>query len=152
MPLIPQIGRKHFRVRWLLISITSLLWIGVLLHLFPIWYMISTSLKATAEVYANPVGLIPQKISFASYKLLFNSLTGTKAFAETLLFKYPMTLYIKNSFLLALGVISVNIPTTLMLAYATSRLHAHRTKVVLFYICVATMMIPYQVKMVPSFL
>jgi ABC-type glycerol-3-phosphate transport system permease component len=153
MPIIPEIGRKHIRVRLLLIGITSFLWIGVLLHLFPVWWMISTSLKTTAEIYANPIGFVPQEISFASYKLLFGSLTGSKTgSATTNLFKYPMTLYIKNSLMLAMGVLCVQIPSTLLLAYATSRLHTNKIKQGIFYLCVATMMIPAQVKMVPSFL
>lgn len=152
MPLIPSIGRKHIRVRLLLFSITAFLWFGVIMHLFPVWYMIATSLKTTAEVFANPIGLIPEKLSFASYKLLFNTLTGTKAFAGTALFKYPMTLYIKNSFIIALGVICINLPITVMAAYAVSRLHTKRTKTILFYLIIANMMIPYQIKMVPSFL
>ena len=152
MPIIPEIGRKHIRVRLLLIGITAFLWIGVLLHLFPVWWMVATSLKTTAEIYANPVGFIPSEISFASYKLLFGSLTGSKTGVGTSLFKYPMTLYVKNSLVLALGVLSVQIPSTLLLAYATSRLHTSKIKQGIFYLCVATMMIPAQVKMVPSFL
>ncbi|MBL8026335.1 MAG: carbohydrate ABC transporter permease [Fibrobacteres bacterium] len=152
MPIIPEIGRKHIRVRLLLIGITVFLWLGVVMHLFPVWWMVATSLKTTAEIYANPIGFIPQEISFASYKLLFGSLTGSKTGMATSLFKYPMTLYVKNSLILALGVLAVQIPSTLLLAYTTSRLHTNRVKQAIFYMCVATMMIPAQVKMVPSFL
>ncbi len=155
MPLIPQIGRKHIRVRTLLFCITGFLWVGVAMHLFPFWWMISTSLKTTMELFTNPAGFIPKEVSFASYKLLFSTLTGSKMAAAgggLALFKYPMTLYIKNSFILAIGVLSVQIPVTLVLAYATSRLHTPRTRTIIFFICVSTMMIPYQVKMVPSFL
>ncbi len=154
MPIIPEIGRKHIRVRLLLIGITAFLWFGVLMHLFPVWWMISTSLKTTVEIYANPVGFIPDQISFASYKLLFGSLTGSKTGVglSTSLFKYPMTVYIKNSLVLALGVLCVQIPSTLLLAYATSRLHSNKIRQAIFYLSIATMMIPYQVKMVPSFL
>jgi len=125
------------------------------MHLFPFWWMVATSLKATAEIFANPVGLIPQHVSFASYKLLFSTLTGSKmALAGTSanLFKYPMTLYIKNSLVLCMGVLAVQIPATLMLAYACSRLHSAKVKTAIFFLAIATMMIPYQVRMVPSFL
>jgi ABC-type glycerol-3-phosphate transport system permease component len=155
MPLIPQIGRKHIRVRLLLICITTFLWVGVALHLFPFWWMISTSLKTTMEIFTNPAGIIPDHVSFASYKLLFSTLTGNKAAAGgggSFLFKYPMTLYIKNSIVLAIGVLSVQLPVTLILAYACSRLHNATARNVIFFLSVATMMIPYQVRMVPSFL
>ncbi|MFH0921916.1 MAG: carbohydrate ABC transporter permease [Fibrobacterota bacterium] len=152
MPLIPQIGRNHFKVRLLLICISLFLWAGVAMHLFPFWWMISTSLKSTAEVFANPAGFFPHDVSFASYKLLFNTLTGSKAYAGTGLFKFPMTLYIKNSLILALMQLSIQIPVTLLLAYACSRLHTPMARSFIFYLCIATMMIPGTIKMVPSFL
>jgi multiple sugar transport system permease protein len=154
MPIIPAIGRKHIRVRALIICISIFLWIGVALHLFPFWWMVATSLKSTMEIFTNPAGFFPKVVSFASYKLLFSTLTGSKAVAAggANLFKYPMTLYIKNSLVLAAGVLGVQIPVTLVLAYACSRLHNATAKQVIFFISVATMMIPYQVKMVPSFL
>jgi ABC-type glycerol-3-phosphate transport system permease component len=151
MPIIPEIGRKHIRVRMLLIGITAFLWVGIGLHLFPFWWMVSTSFKSTAEVFANPSGFFPKDVSFASYKLLFSTLTGTKSM-DSGLFKYPMTVYIKNSLTIALGVLCIQIPATMLLAYSTSRLHGRITKQVIFYMCIATMLIPYQVKMVPSFL
>lgn len=151
MPIIPEIGRNHFRVRLLLIGITLFLWIGIALHLFPFWWMVSTSLKSTQEIFANPAGFFPSEVSFASYKLLFSTLSGAKA-SGTELFRFPMTMYIKNSLIVAMGTIGIQLPITLLLAYATSRLHSKKAAAVIFYMVISTMMIPYQVKMVPSFL
>ncbi|OGJ90945.1 MAG: hypothetical protein A2268_09905 [Candidatus Raymondbacteria bacterium RifOxyA12_full_50_37] len=152
MPLIPQIGRNHIRIRTLVIGISLFLWAGIIMHLFPFWWMLATSFKATAEVYSNPAGFFPKEVSFASYKLLFGTLTGSKALAAGSIFQYPMTLYIKNSLILSFTTIAIQIPATLLLAYACSRLHYPIARSIIFYLCVATMMIPYQVKMIPVFL
>jgi multiple sugar transport system permease protein len=151
MPLIPHVGRKHIRVRFLLLGIGGFLWFGVLLHLFPIWWMVATSLKSSAEIFTNPIGLIPHHASFASYKLLLGTLSGSKSMGGTL-FKYPMTVYIKNSFIIAMGVLALQVPITLSLAYACSRLHSPLAKQVIFMMCISTMMLPQSVRMVPSFL
>jgi ABC-type glycerol-3-phosphate transport system permease component len=43
----------------LLWGIAALLWLGVLLHLFPVAWMVSASLKPTREIFEEPFRLIP---------------------------------------------------------------------------------------------
>ena len=70
MPLIPVVGRKRPGARFQMSAIAMLLWFGVLLHLFPVLWMLSASLKPTQEIFDQPFRLIPQHPSLNSYKLL----------------------------------------------------------------------------------
>lgn len=151
MPLIPQIGRRKVTVRMLLWGITLFLWAGVALHVFPLWWMISTSLKSTSEIFTNPVGLFPDQVSLASYKLMFGTLSGSKALGGQL-FQHPLTVYIRNSLIIAFGEVLLQVPVVVGLAYACARLHTTRVKMAIFYFAIATMMLPGTVKLVPNFL
>jgi len=70
MPLIPQVGRETRKIRLLLISINIILWLGIALHLFPVWWMFTTSLKTSREVYVFPPTLWPRYPTFLAYKLI----------------------------------------------------------------------------------
>ena len=76
LPLIPQVGRRRLKTRLALTSIAGFLWLGVLLHLFPVAWMISASLKPTREIFEQPFNLLPAHPSTASYNLLFTTVTA----------------------------------------------------------------------------
>lgn len=152
MPLIPKVGRSRGRTRLLLLSITGFLWLGVLLHLFLFWWMIVSSLKPTTEIFANPFSLWPKQPSFASYKLLFSSIAASGLNLTQDVFRYPMSVYLVNSVLIAVGTVLLQIPITAAVAYAISKLHAPRWSRLLFLFCIGTLMIPGEISIVPRFL
>ncbi len=146
MPLIPQVGRSSFRARTLLVFIWSVLILGVALHLFPFLWMVSASMKPTQEIFKDPGRLIPSEPTVASYQLLFNThRTDT-------VFKYPMWYYIANSLIIVCTTVGFQIPITMLLAYAVSRLHTGWPKTVLFYFAIGTLMIPGEISTIPRFL
>jgi ABC-type glycerol-3-phosphate transport system permease component len=152
MPLIPRVGRRNWRVRWLLIGIGAFLWLGVLLHLFPFWWMVASSLKSTREIFAQPFGLWPDAPSLASYRLLFSTIAASGLNLNVDVFRYPMWVYLWNSIVLSVGTVLLQIPVTAAVAYAISKLHTPRWSKLLFLFCIGTLMIPGEISIVPRFL
>lgn len=146
MPLIPQVGRSSFRTRSLMAFIMTVLIIGVALHLFPVLWMVSASLKPQHETIKHPGRLIPEEPNIASYRLLFTT------HRSATIFRYPMWYYIVNSLIIVCSTVALQIPITLLLAYAVSKLHAGWTKTLLFYFAIGTLMIPGEISTIPRFL
>jgi multiple sugar transport system permease protein len=117
----------------MLLLIGSFLWLGVLLHLFPVAWMVSASLKPTREIFEQPFNLVPQEPTTASYKLLFTTVSSTGLNLNVDVFRYPLAVYLKNSVILATLTVLLQIPITAMAAYAVSKLHNPRTARWLFF-------------------
>lgn len=105
--------------------------------LVPFLWMFSTSLKNLAEAQIYPPRWIPQRPLWSNY-------------AEVMT-KVPFGRFILNSFNISVTGVLGQLITCACAAYAFARLH-FRAKTPLFIILLATMMIPYQVVMVPQFL
>jgi len=147
MSLIPKVGRCHFRVRFLIGVITAFLWVGVALHLFPVWWMFSTSMKSAGEVFQFPPSLWPKEPTFVCYKLFFYLSSGGWQSVQ-----YPLYVYLKNSFIITGGIMAIQIPTTALIAYSISKLCSPRKSRFLFLFCIGTMMIPTSIALIPSYL
>jgi multiple sugar transport system permease protein len=152
MPLIAQVGRKQLRVKLLLWGIAGFLWLGVALHLFPVLWMVSASLKPTREIFDEPFRLIPKEPTVASYNLLFSTVTAAGLNLNIDVFRYPLWVYLKNSLLIAGLTTLLQIPVTALAAYAVSKLHAPRAARLLFLFFIGTLMVPGQISLVPRFL
>lgn len=152
MPLIPQVGRRRLKTRFVLLTIAAFLWLGVLLHLFPVAWMLSASLKPTREIFDQPFRLWPHEPTTASYKLLFTTVTAAGLNINVDVFRYPLHVYLQNSLILASLTVLFQIPITAMAAYAVSKLHAPRAARWLFFFFIGTLMIPGQIAIVPRFL
>jgi len=152
VPLIPQVGRRRTRARLVLLLIGGVLWLGVLLHLFPVAWMISASLKPTREIFEQPFRLVPDEPTIASYRLLFTTVSAAGLNLNVDVFRYPLAVYLKNSIALSVLTVLLQIPITAMAAYAVSKLHAPRAGRWLFFFFISTLMIPGQIATVPRFL
>ncbi|MCD6232098.1 carbohydrate ABC transporter permease [Candidatus Aerophobetes bacterium] len=162
MAIIPQVGRKKIRVRLLLFSITLFLWLGVFLHLFPVWWTLVTSISPYHEVYKLPPSFFPRHPTLFPYKFLFSAAMQTGVTIRqgerivTLHFGYsqfyPIWVYLKNSVILTGGIMVFQIPITALVAYSLSKLHSPRWNRILFIFFIGTMLIPYQISLVPSYL
>jgi len=147
MPLIPKVGRKKISMQFLLGIITSVLWLGIALHLFPVWWMFVTSIKPSYETLKFPPTLWPSKPTFAGYRLLFYLSEGGWGALQ-----YSAKTYIKNSFIMTGGIMLIQIPITSLMAYALSKLYSPRWTRFLFLVCIGTMLIPMQVSLIPRYL
>lgn len=108
-----------------------------ILFLLPFAWMLLTSVKSQKELYANPPVIIPTYLRWENY---------ADVFRETLFLR--MTL---NTLLISvLCVIGVLISSPLV-AYACSRIEWKGKKAV-FALVIGTMLLPYQVTMVPTYI
>ncbi len=106
--------------------------------LLPIAWMLSSSLKYDAQVYTIPPSFIPQPVRLANYPEALAYLPwGTYLYNTMVRYALPSVVGV----LLSCSVV----------AYGFSRLQ-WRGRDVLFFVCIATMMIPYQVTMIPLFI
>ncbi len=110
---------------------------GALVVAFPFLWMISTSFKTPAEVFTYPPKLIPSHWNFSNYKEVFQLI--------------PFGRMYLNSIIVAAIITISQMFTSALAAYAFARLRFPGREV-LFYGYLATMMLPGQVRIIPSFL
>lgn len=113
--------------------------LGAVVILFPIAWMISTSLKAPDQVKQFPPIWIPKPVVWENY---INAVT---------IFPVSFLLFVWNSTYLSLGNVVGSIVSNTIVAYAFARLRFRGSKV-LFLIVLSTMMLPQQVTMIPLFI
>ena len=115
----------------------SLLIAGGFVMMIPFLWMISTSLKTRAEVFINPPTLLPASPRFENYSEMWNALPFGEFFVNS----------VKLAVLNTVGqVISCS-----MAAYAFAALR-FRFRAPLFGLLLATLIIPFQVVLVPNFI
>jgi multiple sugar transport system permease protein len=114
-----------------------IVYVLALLVIAPFIWMILTSFKDMSEIYVYPPKWLPEKFNFDNY---------IKAFTAA-----PFGKYYFNSLFVAFAVTLGQLITCSMAAFAFARLK-FRGRDILFYIFLATMMIPYNVTMIPSFM
>lgn len=144
MALIPATTRHSRRGRFVIFIIGLFLWIGILLHLFPVYWMLTSSVKGDIQIWQMPPQWWPNPAYLQVYAILWKGLTS--------LLPYPLWVYVKNSAVLVGGVLALQIPCTVLVAYAISRLHSRVWSRLLFLFIVGTMMIPGEVLLIPSYL
>jgi multiple sugar transport system permease protein len=124
-------------------------WIGLILrysillvlgatYLLPLYWMMSSALKNDAQVYVVPPVWIPHPVFIENFAAAWKTL--------------PFNLYLFNTiFRYALPVTIGTVISSSLVAYGFSRIR-FAGRDLLFGICLATMMIPFQVTMVPLFI
>lgn len=153
MALFPRVGRKQPGVRFAWYTVVAILLIGIFLHLLPFYFMITTSFKTAQETFAIPPTLWPQEPSVKAWELIFNVTTATSS-SERIrtLLPQPMYIYFRNSMIQVLGAMAISLPVTAFAAYANSKLQQGRTARWFFLFFIGTLMLPFAVTLIPSFL
>ncbi|HEY8724793.1 MAG TPA: carbohydrate ABC transporter permease [Gaiellaceae bacterium] len=113
-----------------------LLVIGALAMLFPFAWMVSTSLKPDLAVFQTPPQLIPKPFQPSNY--------------STVVHIFPVWRFLINSVFVAVISTTLQVGTSAMAAYAFARLK-FRGSGVLFMLYLTTLMVPFQVTIVPLF-
>ncbi len=111
---------------------------GAVLMMFPFVWMLLTSLKTAQEVNLSPPTIVPNHPQWSNYL--------TAWFAP----KSSFGKYFVNSFVVAAVGTAVQLFTGITAAYAFACLK-FRFKNVLFLLVVATMMVPFEAKVVPNY-
>jgi putative chitobiose transport system permease protein len=108
-----------------------------LIFLGPFYWLVITALKGPGQnVFSYPPQLIPRPPSLSSFRDLWD--VG------------PFHRYIFNSGFVAVGVVVLNLLFCSMAAYPLARMKFPGREVI-FYLILATMMIPFEVTLIPSF-
>jgi multiple sugar transport system permease protein len=149
--LFPQVGRQQGRVRLAWWSMTAFLCLGILLHLFPILFMLVTSFKSSREVVRYPPSWWPDDPSFAAWRLVFHLATGDPTLAA-ILPGGALYVYFVNSVFIAAFTLVLGIPITSFAAYANSKLQRGPIARWSFIFFIGTLMMPTALTLIPSFL
>jgi ABC-type glycerol-3-phosphate transport system permease component len=110
---------------------------GSLTMVLPFLWMVSTAVKGDQALLAYPPQFIPDPVLWRTFVEVFQV--------------QPFALYLGNSFLYAVLATLGQLATCSMAAYAFARLR-FAGRDVLFTLLVASLMIPYQVTMIPVFI
>ena len=106
--------------------------------LVPLFWLVSTSLKGPAEdIFTMPPALLPSQPSLDAYRRLFND--------------NPMLVYLLNSTVVSALAVLANLLFCSLAAYPLARMRFAGRGLVLALV-VATILIPFQVVMIPLYL
>jgi multiple sugar transport system permease protein len=153
MALFPKVGRNQpgLRISWW--TLVIFLCVGVVLHLFPFFYMISLSLTPAAETMSTPPVIWPREPTTAAWQLVFDLTTrGSLNTVARNLMQHPFYIYFGNSLLMTLGTLAISLPITSLAAYANSKLQRGIGARWSFLFFIGTLMVPGVVTLIPMFL
>lgn len=119
------------------IAIHIVLALCCLVILFPILWMVSTSLRLPAEVYTRELRIFPHHPTLANYQIVWSI--------------YPLLAWVRNTAITSVGITVSQILLALLAAYAFAR-YRFPGKELLFYAVVATPLIPFMVVLIPNFI
>jgi len=119
-----------------IVSMVFLIVMGIL-TLMPFVWVVSTSLRTPAQSFTEPPEWIPVDMNFSNYSQVFDQI--------------PFWHQIVNSFFIVICVVAGQLATAAMAGYAFGRLK-FRGRNVLFWIVLATLMIPGQATIIPVFI
>ncbi|HHV93087.1 MAG TPA: carbohydrate ABC transporter permease [Firmicutes bacterium] len=118
------------------VGLYVLLIAGALLFTLPFLWMLSTSLKPEIEVFRFPPQWIPRPPKWSNY-----------VEALTIL---PFDLFFRNTLTITVNNVIGNLVSCSLVAFGFARLES-RFSNVLFILLLSTMMVPYQVTIIPMF-
>ncbi len=115
----------------------AVLILGALGSLFPFLWMISGSLKLEKDLYVFPIEWLPRIPQWGNYLRVFEII--------------PFQIYFYNTLKLAIVITFLQVVTSALAAYSFSKIEFKgRDKLFLLYL--STLMIPFQVTMIPQFI
>lgn len=109
-----------------------------MVYLFPIYWMITTSIKPVTELFQNPPHLFPHELTFSAY-------------IDNLIKNQDMLGYIGNSFIIAVGTMIVTLLLAAPAAYALARQNI-RGKGIILILLLAIQMLPGIMMAMPLFI
>lgn len=124
--------RPNHRRWWLHIVLVCL----VLLVIFPFYWMVATSLKTLQETIAFPPAMIPFSWQFENYVRAWTSA--------------PFPRYFLNTVFLATSTTLLSLAFSSLAAFAFARM-AFPGRDMFFLMLIATMMVPFEVQLIPDF-
>ena len=109
-----------------------------LVMLFPMLWLVGTSFKSPTEnIFSFPPQLIPQEPTVHNFVTVWQT--------------YPFATYLLNSAIVAIFTVGLNLLFCSLAAYPLARLN-FRGRKLLFALIVATIVIPFQIVMIPLYI
>jgi len=123
-------------------KVKNILWYVILLSfslifVLPIIWIFISSLKTSNEIFSWPPTILPNNVTFSNYITAFN--------------KGNFVTYFKNSIFVAVAATALTLLINSMAGYALAKFDFKGNKLI-FFLFIATLMIPLQVIMVPIFI
>ncbi|MEW4225539.1 carbohydrate ABC transporter permease [Rossellomorea marisflavi] len=118
----------------------TLLIVFTLIMIYPLVWMVSSSLKESSSVFVNAYSLIPDELHFENY------ITGWEGFAG-ITFK---TFFINSAIIAVIATVGSIISSTII-AYGFARIK-FRGKSIWFICMMLTMMLPFEMVMIPQYI
>jgi len=125
------------RIKWGNVALHIVLIIGSLIMLLPFFWMLSTSLKESSEIFTYPPTWIPSEIAWGNY--------------EDALTALPFDRFYFNSLFVSTSVTILQIITSSLAAFAFARLK-FKGRDTLFILYLGALMIPFPVLLIPNFI
>lgn len=127
---------SHRQSRTMLLNIASLVIAAV--FLFPLYWIITSSLKSDGEIFRRPPTMYPHQVFFDGY-------------IEQLRGSYSILVSAKNSFIQAFGAMTISFLLAVPAAYGISRFRLPGARVMIMTFLV-TQMLPASLLLTPLFL
>lgn len=106
--------------------------------IFPLYWMLSSALKDDPQVYTVPPVMIPNPMHWNNFYDAWTRFDfNTAAFNSVVRYSLPVTIF--------------TVLSSTIVAYGFSKIRWHGREF-FFWLCIATMMLPWQVTMVPLFI
>lgn len=131
-----SVHSRSDRTRWIIVSIV--MWSLALFFLMPFAWMIVSSLKRDIDVFRLPIRWIPEPLSWRSYQRIWDG-------------PHPFPRFVTNSLIVAGTRVAGELFTASLAAYAFARMR-FKGRDALFLLYVSTLIIPYQMLLVPRFI
>lgn len=130
-------GSMMKKINIKMVLVCTFLIIGGLLMLFPFYWMVSSAFKTTAEINTFPPQWIPGNwFNFENFKIAFS--------------KAPFARYFLNSIIVTISCVVVTGFTTILAAFAFSRLK-FPGRDILFSLLLALMMLPFEMLVITNY-
>jgi multiple sugar transport system permease protein len=120
------------------VAIQLLLTAGVIVALVPFFWMVSTSLKAMAEVVRVPPTIVPNRLDFSNYVTVWTTLPALGRF-------------ILNSVVVTAFVVGGRLISCSLVAFGFARVR-FPGRDTLFVLVLSTLILPEQVTMIPQYI
>lgn len=129
-------GRRTQRLLWL-IGLQIVMTLCLITFLAPTFWMISSSLKASTEVFQHPIVWIPETPQWSNYAKVFATL--------------PFAKFALNTFIVVGLAVIGTVISSAMVAFGLARLEFPGRRLI-FGLMIATIMLPEIVTLIPRFI
>ncbi len=116
------------------IGLYAVLVVAALVMVIPFYWTLSTSLKLPGDVFSGK--LIPDPFTLENYQDVFRRL--------------PFATYFLNSVIVSASIVGLNVVFGTVAAYAFAKLR-FPGRDLLFFVCLLTLMVPFQVNLIPLY-